>query len=87
MYVREDGERGVRSLKLIKSGQFDCEFEGNLLTKGECEVAEKEYEKEGKGSIHSRGMEEYNIIFLVFRARAISINWHCITNTIQPPWH
>ena len=45
MYVREDGERGVR---LIKSGQFVCEFEGNLLTKGECEVAEKEYEKEGK---------------------------------------
>ena len=46
--MREDGERGVKSLKLIKSGQFVCEFEGNLLTKGECEVAEKEYEKEGK---------------------------------------
>ena len=25
-----------------------CEFEGNLLSKAECESAEKEYEAEGK---------------------------------------
>ena len=43
-----DGERGVRALESIKSGQFVCEFEGNLLTKGECEEAEKEYKRAGK---------------------------------------
>ncbi|CAI8001763.1 hypothetical protein GBAR_LOCUS3258, partial [Geodia barretti] len=43
-----DGERGVRALQQFKSGSFVCEFEANLLSKAECEEAEKEYVEEGK---------------------------------------
>ena len=32
-----DGERGVRALQLIRSGTFVREFEGNMLSKAECE--------------------------------------------------
>ena len=46
--MRKDGERGVRALQPFKSSSFDCEFEGNLLSKAECENTEKEYEAEGK---------------------------------------
>ena len=38
----------MRALKAIRSGTFVCEFKGNLLSKAECEEAEKEYEREGK---------------------------------------
>lgn len=48
VFVRPDGERGVRTLEAVKNGSFLCEFEGNLLTKEECEEAEREYSSEGK---------------------------------------
>ena len=48
VFVRDDGERGVRALKEIRIGQFVCEYEANLLSKEECEKAEQEYESEGK---------------------------------------
>ena len=38
----------MRTSKAIKNGEFVLEFEGNLLTKSQCEEAEKEYEKDGK---------------------------------------
>ena len=45
MFLRPNGERGVRALQQIKTGSFVCEFEGNLP---ECEEAEREYAREGK---------------------------------------
>ena len=48
VFIRPDGERGVRALQQFKSGSFVCEFEANLLSKAECEEAEKEYVEEGK---------------------------------------
>ena len=48
VFIREDGERGVRALTEFTEGQFVCEFEANLLTKEECEKAEQEYERDGK---------------------------------------
>ena len=46
--MRSDGERGVRALVPIRSRTFVCEFEGNLLSKAQCEEAEREYERGGK---------------------------------------
>ncbi|CAI8053088.1 hypothetical protein GBAR_LOCUS29037 [Geodia barretti] len=48
VFVREDGERGVRALTAFRDGEFLCEFEANLLSKAQCEKAEKEYEADGK---------------------------------------
>lgn len=48
VFLREDGERGVKALENFRSGSFMLEFEGNLLTQQECEAAEQEYEREGK---------------------------------------
>ena len=48
VFVREDGERGVRALTAFRDGEFVCEFEANLLSKAQCEKAEKEYEADGK---------------------------------------
>lgn len=48
MFFRDDGQRGVKTTQAIPNGSFVCEFEGNLLSRHECEEAEREYEKEGK---------------------------------------
>ena len=48
MFFRDDGERGVKTTQAIPNGSFVCEFEGNLLSRHECEEAEGEYEKEKK---------------------------------------
>ena len=44
--MRDDGQRGVVSTEDIKLGQFVGEFEANLLTKAESDLAEREYESE-----------------------------------------
>ena len=33
VFIRDDGERGVKTLCEFRDGQFVCEFEANLLTK------------------------------------------------------
>ena len=48
VFVREDGERGVRALVPFRAGQFVCEFEANLLTKDEYKVAEQKYIEEDR---------------------------------------
>ena len=48
IFIRDDGQRGVRALVEIKNGEFVCEFEANLLSKEDCEKAEQEYEREKK---------------------------------------
>ena len=45
IFVRDDGERGVHALVEIANGKFVCEFEVNLLTKEEYEMAEQEYDR------------------------------------------
>ena len=47
VFIRKDGERGVRALRDFKKGQFVCEFEANLLTKEESARAEEEYARDG----------------------------------------
>ena len=46
VFVRKDGERGVRAKTAFRPGQFVCELEANLLSKDQFAEAEKEYEKE-----------------------------------------
>ena len=45
--IRDDSERGVIAKKAYRAGEFICEFEANLLTKQEMELAEDEYNREG----------------------------------------
>lgn len=45
IFVRPDGERGVRAAVPLEAGQFVCEYESNFLaTKKEVEAAEAEYD-------------------------------------------
>ena len=48
VFVREDGERGVKAQTSFRPGQFVCEFEANHLTPEEFMIAEKEYTREHK---------------------------------------
>jgi len=48
VFIRMDEPRGVRAKRAFKVGEFVMEFEGNLLSKEENEVAEKEYEEDGQ---------------------------------------
>lgn len=43
IFQRGDGERGVKARRKFSAGEFVLEFEGNLLTKGEYQLAEIEY--------------------------------------------
>ena len=46
VFLREDGERGVRAKRQFNSGEFVVEFEGNLLSREDYRRAEIEYAKE-----------------------------------------
>lgn len=46
VFLRGDGERGVRARRRFNQGEFVLEFEGNLLTREEYPRAEIEYNKE-----------------------------------------
>ena len=48
VFIRDDGERGVRAVAPFRSGQFVCEFEANLLNEEEFKEAETEHKKEGR---------------------------------------
>jgi hypothetical protein len=43
---REDTEQGVRATAAFQEGSFVCEFEADVLTKAQFEVAEKEYQEQ-----------------------------------------
>lgn len=45
VFLREDGERGVRVVVPFKEGEYVCEYEANLLSKEDFEAAEVEYEE------------------------------------------
>ena len=47
MFVRDDGERGVRACRDFAVGEFVLEFEANLLSEAENHHAEKVYQHEG----------------------------------------
>lgn len=43
VFIRGDGQRGVRAKRAFKAGEFVMEFEGNLFS---MVVLEREYDKE-----------------------------------------
>ena len=47
VFMRGDGQKGVRAKRDFKNGEFVMEFEGNLLTE-ENKVAEREYAGEDR---------------------------------------
>ena len=47
VFVREDGERGVRATRDIKEGEFVLEFEATLLSEAEHKHAREIYHLEG----------------------------------------
>jgi hypothetical protein len=46
VFRREDTEHGVRATAAFQEGSFVCEFEADVLTKAQFEVAEKEYQEQ-----------------------------------------
>ena len=86
--MRNDGERGVRAVQPFKSRSFVCEFEGNLLSKAECEQAEKEYEAEGKRVYI---LEVPTLILLICGSVTLTESLICVTLiiliTFTGTWH
>lgn len=47
VFQRDDGERGVRSKRLIHENEFICEYESNVLTPSEAKQLEVVYRQNG----------------------------------------
>ena len=52
VFVRSDGERGVRAKRQLMQNEFVCEYEANILSGEEAERRERQYQEDGDDDIY-----------------------------------
>ena len=83
VFLRGEGERGVRAKRRINAGEFVLEFEGNLLTREEYQTAEMEYAKENI-PVYTLEVSSQYILHITFIHHR-HMGWLSIqTNNIMP---